>query len=159
MNEVQDIDYQMMEFAISLARKAAKFDEVPIAAVIYSGKEIISFAHNQVEKYQNPLLHAEMIAINEAISFRKRKYLKDLSMCVTVEPCAMCAKAISIARLSNLYYGADNIKGVNVSNCIQHSQKSIKNKNLNIFTGIMKDVSEQIMKSFFVNLRFRKKNK
>ncbi len=98
----------ILKTAYDLAVSASKNDEVPVGAVIYhsdTGK-IISTAHNQTEEIKNPLAHAELIAINKALQTLKQKRLNGYSLFVTLEPCTMCAGAISLARLDAVYFGA-----------------------------------------------------
>jgi len=98
--------------ALALAQKAFQLDEVPVGAVIFNSKtgEVIAKAHNQTEHKKDVLAHAEMLAIRQASHKLKRKFLDGYSMYVTLEPCVMCAGAISWARLDALYYGATDPK-------------------------------------------------
>ncbi|GFR21355.1 tRNA-specific adenosine deaminase [Trichonephila clavata] len=88
-----------MELAIEQAKLAQKDDEVPIGAVIVSGSNVVSSAHNISN---DPTAHAEMLAIRQAFS---TSTLCDAEMYVTLEPCPMCAQAISFARIKRLYFG------------------------------------------------------
>lgn len=98
--------------AFALAQKAFKADEVPVGAVIFDSKtgEIIATAYNQTEQKKNVLAHAEMLAIRLASRKLKCKFLDGYSMYVTLEPCVMCAGAISWARLDAVFYGASDPK-------------------------------------------------
>ena len=99
---------KILEKAYALAKKAALNDEVPVGAVIYNSEtgEIISTAHNLTEKQKNPTKHAELVVINKALSKLKTKRLNGYSLFVTLEPCVMCAGAVSLARLDAVYFGA-----------------------------------------------------
>lgn len=94
--------------AYKLAQKAAQLDEVPVGAVIYNSKtnEIIATAYNETEKLKNPIAHAEIRAIQKACKKLKTKRLNGYSLFVTLEPCVMCAGAISNAHLDAVYFGA-----------------------------------------------------
>ena len=98
--------------AFQLAQSAFKVDEVPVGVVIFNSEtgEIISKAHNQTEHKKDVLAHAEMLAIRMASRKLGRKFLDGYSIYVTLEPCVMCAGAISWARLDALYYGATDSK-------------------------------------------------
>ena len=97
--------------AIILARKAFAHDDVPIGAVIVRDGKIIARGENQVQQKQNPTLHAEIVAINRACKKLGTKFLDDCDIYVSLEPCAMCATAISFARIRNIYFAARDEKG------------------------------------------------
>lgn len=100
-----------MNQAIILARRALSHDDVPIGAVIVRNGKIIARGENMVQKKQNPTLHAEIVAINRAVKKLGTKFLDDCDIYVSLEPCAMCATAISFARIKNIYFAATDIKG------------------------------------------------
>jgi tRNA(adenine34) deaminase len=107
---VSEIDVRMMERAIELARRAALDGEVPIAAVIYRGGEILGEAANNREAKADPTGHAEIVAMREAGKRLGEWRLEGCSMAVTLEPCPMCAGALVNARLGKLIYGATDPK-------------------------------------------------
>ena len=94
-----------------MARKAFAHDDVPIGAVIVRDGKIIARGENQVQQKQNPTLHAEIVAINRACKKLGTKFLDDCDIYVSLEPCAMCATAISFARIRNIYFAARDEKG------------------------------------------------
>lgn len=100
-----------MNQAIILARRALSHDDVPIGAVIVRDGKIIARGENMVQKKQNPTLHAEIVAINRAVKKLGTKFLDDCDIYVSLEPCAMCATAISFARIKNIYFAATDVKG------------------------------------------------
>ncbi len=103
-----------MKKALEQANKALLADEVPIGAVLVDNKnnKIISQSHNLVNANNNATQHAEMIIIHEACQKRQSKFLSDTSLFVTLEPCAMCAAAISEVHIDKIYFGAyDEKKG------------------------------------------------
>lgn len=100
-----------MKQALILARRAADHDDVPIGAVIVRDGCIIARAENQVQKKKNPTLHAEIVAINLACKKLGTKFLDDCEIYVSLEPCAMCAVALSYARIKKIYFAADDVKG------------------------------------------------
>ena len=100
-----------MNQAIILARRALSHDDVPIGAVVVRNGKIIARGENMVQKKQNPTLHAEIVAINRAVKKLGTKFLDDCDIYVSLEPCAMCATAISFARIKNIYFAATDVKG------------------------------------------------
>ena len=100
-----------MNQAFILAKKALSHDDVPIGAVIVRNGKIIARGENRVQKSKNPTLHAEIVAINHACKKLNQKFLDDCDIYVTLEPCAMCATAISFARIKNIYFAATDEKG------------------------------------------------
>lgn len=100
-----------MKQALNLAIRARNHDDVPIGAVIVRNGRIIARGENQVQLRQNPTLHAEIVAINRATRKLGQKFLSDCDIYVTLEPCAMCATAISFARIKNIYFAATDPKG------------------------------------------------
>lgn len=102
---------KFMKQAIILANKAKAHEDVPIGAVIVRDGVIISRGENQVQLRKNPTLHAEIVAINRACKKLNTKFLDGCDIYVSLEPCSMCATAISFARIKNIYYAAADIKG------------------------------------------------
>lgn len=142
-----------MQIALIEASKALKYNDVPIGAVITLNGKLISKAHNQVERFNNSLLHAEHIAINKAIKKIGFKNLKDCDLFVTLEPCAMCAGAIVLARLKNVFLGALDSKAGACGSILN----VIENKNLNhhtkVYQGYLEEECSSIIKLFFKELR------
>lgn len=100
-----------MNQAIISAWRAMNHDDVPIGAVIVRDGQIIARGENRVQKKHNPTLHAEIVAINRACRNLGTKFLDDCDIYVSLEPCAMCATAISFARIKNIYFAAPDPKG------------------------------------------------
>ena len=100
-----------MNQAIVLAKRAFLHDDVPIGAVIVHDGKIIARGENQVQMQKNPTLHAEIVAINRACKKLGAKFLDGCDIYVSLEPCAMCATAISLARINNVYFAATDEKG------------------------------------------------
>ncbi len=100
-----------MKQALNSARRALLHDDVPIGAVIVHDGKIIARGENQVQQKRNPVLHAEIIAIQRACKKLGTKFLDDCDIYITLEPCAMCATAISLARIRTIYYAAPDDKG------------------------------------------------
>ena len=100
-----------MKQAFICAENAKMHDDVPIGAVIVRYGKIIARGENQVQFKKNPTLHAEIVAINKACKKLDSKFLDDCEIYVTLEPCAMCAMAISYARIKKIYFAARDEKG------------------------------------------------
>ena len=99
-----------IEDALEQAKAAGAAGEVPVGAVVVRDGSVIAAAGNRVEADQNPQAHAEMLAIAEACRVLGRKWLEDCDLYVTLEPCPMCAGALSLARIRRVYYGAADPK-------------------------------------------------
>jgi len=101
----------IMKQVLNLARRAGAAGDVPIGAAIVRDGKIIARGENLVQRKQNPTLHAEIVAINRACRKIGTKFLDDCDIYVSLEPCAMCATAISFARIRNIYFAATDDKG------------------------------------------------
>ncbi|MCL2017903.1 MAG: nucleoside deaminase [Alphaproteobacteria bacterium] len=100
-----------MKLAMAEARKAAAHDDVPVGAIIACKGYVIARGENRVQKNRDTTLHAEMVAIRAATKKLGRKFLDDCEIYVTLEPCAMCATAISFARIGRIIFAARDEKG------------------------------------------------
>src|SRR5690606_9413570 len=105
-----------MALALAEAEAAAARGEVPVGAVVARGAEIVSRAGNRTRELNDPTAHAEILAIRAASQKLSAERLTDLDLYVTLEPCTMCAAAISFARIRRLYFGASDEKGGAVIN-------------------------------------------
>ncbi len=103
-------DEYFMRQALREAFKARDTGEVPVGAVIVSQNQIIARAYNQVERLQDATAHAEMIAVTSAMSYLGTKYLRGCTLYVTLEPCLMCAGALSWSQLDRIVYGTEDPK-------------------------------------------------
>jgi tRNA(adenine34) deaminase len=138
-----------MEFAYKEAEKAFSEEELPVGAVIVFEKRIIAKGHNQVETLKDPTAHAEILAITSAANYLSSKQLLGCSMYVTLEPCSMCAGAIVLAKIENLFFGAfDNKSGACGSVLNVTNNKSLNHK-VNVTGGILDEKCGKILKEFF----------
>lgn len=146
-----------MNQAFNSAARAAKHSDVPIGAVItYNGK-IIARGENRVQKKKNPILHAEIVAINKATKKLGSKFLFDCDIYVTLEPCAMCATAISFARIRTVYFAATDKKGGGViSNARVYETDSHLWKPQVVQIPEFADQSSKMLKDFFKQRRQKK---
>ena len=146
-----------MNQAFLLAKKALSHGDVPIGALIVRYGKIIARGENRVQKSKNPTLHAEIVAINKACKKLGVKFLDDCDLYITLEPCAMCATAISFARIKNIYFAATDVKGGGITSNAKVFENDKHLWKPKVFQ--MDEYSEQsakMLKDFFENLR--KKN-
>ena len=146
MNPFPD-DYFMKQ-ALAEARLAVADDEVPVGAVVVCGDRIISRAHNQTERLNDPTAHAEMLAITSATGALGAKYLTDCRLYVTIEPCVMCAGAIGWAQLAAVIYGAPDEK----RGFTRYAPDALHPKT-EVRTGILETECAALMKDFFRHKR------
>ncbi len=148
-----NVDYFMNE-AIVEANKALAFNEIPVGAVIVDNntEKIISRNYNQMNRLNNAIRHCEIDIIFDTCKKLKQKYLEDTTIFVTLEPCSMCASAISKAHIHSLYYGAFDEKNGGIENIrITFERKNIFTPN--IYGGIMEDKCKKLLKNFFKSMR------
>ncbi len=141
-------DEYFMKQALQEARLAAAEGEVPVGAVIVCRNRVIARAHNQTERLNDPTAHAEMLAVTAAVNALGAKYLADCALYVTVEPCVMCAGALSWAQIGTLVYGAsDEKKGF-----VRYAPQALHPKTM-VKTGILAAECAEEMKRFFKERR------
>jgi tRNA(Arg) A34 adenosine deaminase TadA len=147
-----------MRFALEEARLAYMENEIPVGCVIIKQPEgkIISKAHNLIEQKKNPNFHAEIIAINNACVQLNSKNLFNCDIYVTLEPCTMCASAISNARLKRLYYAAADIKHGAVENGARFYTQNFCFHRPEIYSELLSSESSELMTGFFRQLRKNK---
>lgn len=144
-----------MQCAIHQAEKAYAQDEVPVGAVIVDSLsgDIIAVAHNEMEQQKDPTAHAEMLAIRRAIVSKGEGRLRDCDLYVTLEPCPMCAQAISFARIRRLYFGAYDSKGGGVDHGAKIFNASSCHHSPEVIGGLEEKECAQLLKKFFENKR------
>lgn len=142
-----------MRLALDLAAKAADAGEVPVGAVIMQGDAVVATAANTMHAGHDPTAHAEMEAIRAASARLGRQRLDDCDLYVTLEPCAMCAGAISHARLRRLYYGADDPKGGAVANGPRFFTQPTCHHRPDVYGGIGEGEAALQLRDFFAARR------
>ena len=143
-----------MHLALELAKHAKQLGEVPVGAVIIDKHHnILAQGFNEIEKTKNPLAHAELIAIEKACLNIGSKFLIDCSIYVSLEPCSMCAAAISLARISKLYFGAYDLKSGGVEYGTRFFNSSSCHHRPEIYAGILEQESKELLKGFFKEFR------
>lgn len=139
-----------MTMALEEAKAAADRQEVPVGAVIVDANgEILSRAGNRVMELHDPTAHAEMLAIRTATSHLGNERLVDCDLYVTLEPCPMCAQAISFARIRRLYYGAADPKGGGVDNGPTLYNQPTCHHAPQVYGGIGETKAAMLLKRFF----------
>lgn len=143
-----------MQIALDEAKAAAARGEVPVGAVVVSPTgEIVARAGNRTLKDKDPTAHAEMLAIRQACAALGTERLIDCDLYVTLEPCPMCAGAISFARIRRLYFGADDPKSGGVEHGARVFSRSTCHHAPEIYGGIDAAASSALLKDFFAARR------
>jgi len=151
-----NVDKFYMSEALKEAGKALDKDDVPIGAVIVHKGRIIGRAHNQIKLLRDPTAHAEMIAITQAAAHLENERLLDTTIYVTIEPCAMCAGALVLARVKRLVFGARDPKTGAVRSIFNITQDKKLNHSLSISEGVMEEECGGLLKEFFKTKRVSK---
>lgn len=144
-------DTRFMARALELAQAAAEAGEAPIGALVVdpATDEIVAEAHNRPIAGHDPAGHAEILALRAAAQKRENYRLTGLELYVTLEPCAMCAGAISHARIGRLVYGASDPKGGAVEHGPRFFQQPTCHWRPDVVPGILADESAELLRSFF----------
>lgn len=143
---------KFMELALSEAKKAAEKGEVPVGAVIVKGSEVIATAHNCTEENKSPLCHAELMAMNKALSKLGSKFLSGCTVYVTLEPCPMCMGALLHCKIDGIVFGAYDERTGSVGSAANLCEIEFFKKP-SIIGGYMEKESSQLLKEFFQKLR------
>ena len=143
------VNKKIIEELKKLALKAKKNDEVPISAIIAKKDKIIFSAYNTCHKSNNPLNHAEMIVINNALKKTKKKFLDEFDIYTSLEPCALCASAISFCRIKRVFFCAYDIKFGAITNGVKIFNKKNSMFKPKIIGGIEEKFFSQLLKDFF----------
>ena len=142
-----------MDDALAEARAARAADEVPVGAVIVREGVVIARAGNRTLRDRDPTAHAEMLAIRAAAAVLGTERLTDCDLYVTLEPCAMCAAAISFARIRRLYYGAADPKGGAVENGVRFFGSPTCHHKPEVYGGMGESEAAGLLREFFQERR------
>ena len=144
-----------MELALDAARAAQARGEVPVGAVLVNARsgEIVASEGNRVLEMKDPTAHAELLVIREGARITDSERLGDCDLYVTLEPCPMCAQAISFARIRRLYFGASDEKGGGVENGPRIYQSSSCHHRPDVYGGILEAPSAKLLRDFFAARR------
>jgi tRNA(adenine34) deaminase len=138
-----------MDLALKAAEKAGNAGEVPIGCVVVRGGEVIATAANRTLADRDPTAHAEILAIRQASGRIASERLIDCDLYVTLEPCAMCAAAISLARIRRLYYGAADPKGGAVDSGVRFFASPTCHHVPEVYSSVGETRSATLLREFF----------
>lgn len=148
---------QMMRMALVQAKRAAAHAEIPVGAVLVHQGQVIARAYNRTIRDHNPTAHAEILTLQRGAHKLHSHYLNECDLYVTLEPCAMCAAAISIAKIRRLIIGTDSAKTGAVLHGIRFfEQSSCFHKPL-VIQGILQSECAALLTAFFQQLRANKR--
>lgn len=142
-----------MRRALDLARMAATEDEVPVGAIIMRDGEVLAEAGNATRRLNDPTAHAELLAIRAAAARIGADRLQDCELWVTLEPCAMCAGAIALSRISRLYYAAPDPKGGGVEHGARVFAQPTCHHRPEVYAGMGEAEAGALLKRFFAARR------
>lgn len=145
--------YKYMYSALQEAERAFQENEIPIGAVIVYQDKIIARGYNQTEKLKDPTAHAEMIAITAASNYLQNWRLNECDLYVTTEPCVMCAGAILLSRIKNIYFGTFEPKYGACGSLFNILESNKYNHKPNVFSGIYAEESKALLEKFFSQKR------
>jgi tRNA(adenine34) deaminase len=146
-------DLTFMRMALEEAARAPAVGEVPIAALIVQGNQVLAQAHNYRKLWQDPTAHAEVIAIRAAATALGTWRLTDTTLYVTVEPCSMCIGAIILARVSRVVFGAWDPKAGACGSVFNLPSEPKLNHQVLVTGGVLEQESQAIIQKFFKKLR------
>jgi tRNA(adenine34) deaminase len=138
-----------MDMALEEARAAGEAGEVPVGCVIVHDGVVIAQAGNRTQTDTDPTAHAEIVAIRQAASLLGSERLGDCDLYVTLEPCAMCAGAVSFARIRRLYYGAADPKGGAVDNGVKFFTSPTCHHRPEVYGGFAEAEASALLREFF----------
>ena len=144
---------RIMDIALEEARLAGARGEVPVGAVVVQGSDIVCRSGNRTREFNDVTAHAEIVAIREAAQIFSAERLTDCDLFVTLEPCAMCAAAISFARIRRLYFGAEDIKGGGVVNGPRFFSQPTCHHAPEVYSGIAEQDAANLLTGFFQGKR------
>lgn len=145
--------YKFMYAALQEAENALEAKEVPVGAVIVHKDRIIGRGYNQTEKLKDPTAHAEMIAITAAANHLQDWRLNECDLYVTAEPCVMCAGALLLARIKNIYFGTHEPKFGACGSLYNIIESGKYNHKPNLYSGIYSEESKALLEKFFIEKR------
>lgn len=142
-----------MNLALDQAKLALDLNEVPVGAVIVRNGKILSASHNETHTSKNPTGHAEILCLQKAAKILQTTHLEDCDLYCTLEPCPMCAQAISLSRIKRLYYGSYDPKGGGVDHGPKIYNHSSAFHKPEVYGGILEQECASILKDFFQKKR------
>jgi tRNA(adenine34) deaminase len=146
-------DEYFMQLALREARLALEHDDVPIGAVLVSGGELLAAAHNERELRQDPTAHAEILALRDAAAKTGSWRLLDCALYVTLEPCAMCAGAVVLARVPRVIYGTSDPKAGAAGSVLDVLDEPRLNHRPAVAGGLLAEECAGLLTEFFASRR------
>ena len=146
-------DYLYMALALEEARRAGTQGEVPVGAVLVVEGEVLATRGNERERRHDPTAHAEMLAIRDAAAISGGWRLAEATLYVTLEPCAMCAGALVLARIKTLVYGADDPKAGAAGSILNILDHPALNHRPEVRAGVMAAEASALLREFFASRR------
>ena len=146
-------DERVMRLALEEARSAAAGGDVPVGAVIVRGDEILAKTGNAREREQDPTAHAEILALRQASRAIGSWHLEGCALVVTLEPCAMCAGAVVLARLDRLVFGARDPKAGFAGSLGDLVRDGRLNHEVDVTVGVLAEECGEILRAFFAERR------
>ncbi len=153
MPKNNDKDISLMQEALKEAKIAYSRQEVPVGAVVVYQNKIIGRTHNQKEELQDPIAHAEILALQQAAKYLGSWHLEDIELYVTLEPCPMCAYGMLQARIKRLIFGTPDPKAGAAGSIINIVQDKRFNHQIEVVSGVLKKECSLILQKFFQERR------
>jgi tRNA(adenine34) deaminase len=150
-----DQDRRMMELALAEARACLEWEDVPIGAVVTRGQEVLARAGNQRERLGDPTAHAEILALRRAAELAGTWRLEDCAVYVTLEPCAMCAGAMVLARVRRVVFGASDPKAGFAGSLGDLLRDPRLNHRAEVSAGVLESQAADLLRAFFRDRRGR----
>jgi tRNA(adenine34) deaminase len=149
----EGVDERFVQAALTEARSCLEWGDVPVGAVLVRGEEVLGAAGNQRERLQDPTAHAEILALREAARQVRSWRLEGCTMYVTLEPCAMCAGALVLARVARLVYGAADPKAGFAGSVGDLVRDPRLNHRLTVQAGPGAAQASELLRKFFADRR------
>jgi tRNA(adenine34) deaminase len=154
---LEERDLAGMRAALVLAREAARQGEVPVGAVISEGETVLGEAHNECVSRRDPTAHAELLALQRALSRAGSDRLPLATLYLTLEPCAQCAGAIVLAKVGRVVYGAPDPKAGMAGSLGDLLRHPALNHRPEVLRGVLADESAQLLRAFFEARRYEER--
>ena len=158
MDEMMNKDELYMREALQLAQQAENIDEVPVGAVVVLDDNIIGRGFNQSISLSDPSAHAEMVAIRDAGRYLQNYRMPEVTLYVTLEPCAMCAGLLVHSRINRLVYGASDPKAGACGSVMDLTQNKHLNHSFSVTAGVLRETCGKMLSDFFAKKRRDKKH-
>ena len=149
MIDPAELDERGMDAALTEARRCLQWDDVPVGAAVFLGGELLAAAGNERERRRDPTAHAEMLALRSAADRIETWRLEDCRIYVTLEPCAMCAGAMVLARVRRLVYGAPDPKAGFAGSVGDVTRHPALNHRLEVTGGVRERECGELLRNFF----------